>query len=471
MVARTSIQDSGFGTRDSGLRDSRTRLAASGESQLSPADVAPVEADMIQSRVEGMRGGACPVLIVELETRVSKAAGEWTMRMPVLCTAVLAYVVVGHPLPAVAQVDQQLAQEYFKEARALCERDGGRLWGVSLCGPMVIADAATGTIATSEPAPAGDRPRALGFVNAPVQWGGITWSAYVWEMIPKDDRGERGRLFMHELFHCIQDRLGWGPMAPIAGPGENSHLDSLEGRYWMRLEWRALARALGASGAARTSAIADALAFRAARHRRFPGAAAREHIVEINEGIATYTQFVTGSEGAQDAIRNAVAGLAGAESGTSFVRTFAYASGAGYGLLLDALTPGWHRKITAESDFGRLLSAAAGVTAAPDAAARLPAMTAPSCALPKSSAIASSRRSSPSCAAATSMGLCSSCREPGAAAAITRAPRSFPAWARSSGPWRTKAHGDFSMRRAARWSRPMKRRYRCRRRSSSMRRR
>jgi hypothetical protein len=291
------------------------------------------------------------------------------MRISMSCTAVLAYLVVGHPPPAVAQVDQQLAQQYFKEARALCERDGGRHWGVSLCGPMVIADAATGTIATSEPAPAGDRPRALGYVNAPLQWGGVTWSAYNWQMIPKDDRGERGRLFIHELFHCIQGRLGWGQMAPIDGPGENSHLDSLEGRYWLRLEWRALARALGASGAARTSAIADALAFRAARHQRFPGAAAREHIVEINEGTATYTQFVTGSEGAQDAIRNAVAGLAGAESGTSFVRTFAYASGAGYGLLLDALAPGWHRKITAASDVGQLLSAAAGVTAAPDAAA------------------------------------------------------------------------------------------------------
>ena len=289
------------------------------------------------------------------------------MRIPALCTTIFAYVVVGHPPPAVAQVDQQRAQQYFKEAQALCERDGSRLWGVSLCGPMVIADAATGTIATSQPAPAGDRPRTLGFVNAPVEWGGITWSAYVWQMIPKD-QGERGRLFMHELFHCIQPRLGlMAPRDPRAG--ENSHLDSLEGRYWMRLEWRALARALGASGAARTSAIADALAFRAARHQRFPDAAASEHVVDINEGIATYTQYVTGSESAQDAIRNAVAGLAAAESGTSFVRTFAYASGAGYGLLLDALSPGWHRKITGASDVGQLLSAAAGVTAAPDAVA------------------------------------------------------------------------------------------------------
>jgi hypothetical protein len=291
------------------------------------------------------------------------------MRISMSGTAILVWVVIGHPLPAAAQVDQQLAQQYFKEAQALCERDGGRLWGVSLCGPMVIADAATGTIATSQLAPAGDRPRALGYVNAPLQWGGVIWSAYNWQMILRDDRGERGRLFMHELFHCIQGRLGWGAIAQIAGPGENSHLDSLDGRYWMRLEWRALARALGVSGPARIAAIADALAFRAARHQQFPGAAAREHIVEINEGIATYTQYVTGSEDAQDAIRNAVAGLAGAESGTSFIRTFAYASGAGYGLLLDALSPGWHRKITAASDFGELLSAAAGVTRMPDAAA------------------------------------------------------------------------------------------------------
>jgi hypothetical protein len=292
------------------------------------------------------------------------------MRISALCPAILAYVVIGHPSPAVAQVDQQRAEQYFKEAQTLCERDGGRLWGVSLCGPMVIADAATGTMATSQPAPAGDRPRALGVVNAPLQWGGITWSAYNWQMIPKDNEGERGRLFMHELFHCIQPGLSLtGALAAAAAPGagENSHLDSLEGRYWMRLEWRALARALGAAGAARTSAISDALAFRAARHQRFPAAAASEHVVDIAEGIATYTQYETGSEGAPDAIRNAVAELAKAEAGASFVRTFAYASGAGYGLLLDALSPGWHRKITAASDFGQLLSAAAAVTVAPDA--------------------------------------------------------------------------------------------------------
>jgi hypothetical protein len=39
----------------------------------------------------------------------------------------LLFVVVIAVGPAAAQVDQVLAAQYFKEAQALCERDGGRL--------------------------------------------------------------------------------------------------------------------------------------------------------------------------------------------------------------------------------------------------------------------------------------------------------------------------------------------------------
>jgi hypothetical protein len=45
--------------------------------------------------------------------------------------------------PALAQVDQQRGEAYFKEAATICQCDGGRLWGVWLCGPMVFADART----------------------------------------------------------------------------------------------------------------------------------------------------------------------------------------------------------------------------------------------------------------------------------------------------------------------------------------
>jgi hypothetical protein len=41
----------------------------------------------------------------------------------------------------------------------------------------------------------------------------------------------------------------------------------------------------------------------------FPGAAAAEPVVDINEGIATYTQYVTGPNSAEEAIRHATATL------------------------------------------------------------------------------------------------------------------------------------------------------------------
>src|SRR5688572_14049382 len=78
------------------------------------------------------------------------------------------------------QIDQQLARVWFDEAAELCTREGGKLWGVSLCGPMVFADPATRELATNQSAPAGERHPALGFANAPLDWGGTRWSAYIW---------------------------------------------------------------------------------------------------------------------------------------------------------------------------------------------------------------------------------------------------------------------------------------------------
>src|SRR6187402_3064820 len=80
---------------------------------------------------------------------------------------------LGAATAAEAQVQPALAKRYFEEATKLCERDAGRLWGVSLCGPLVIVDQATGTRATSQPEPEGQPPRFPGLVDGPVTWGGL----------------------------------------------------------------------------------------------------------------------------------------------------------------------------------------------------------------------------------------------------------------------------------------------------------
>jgi hypothetical protein len=142
--------------------------------------------------------------------------------------ALFLLLLLGAATAADAQVDQQRAQEYFKEAQALCERDGGRLWGVSLCAPMVIADRRTQTFATSQPAPEGARPRLLGLLNAPLKWGGATWVAYIWDDVVNRTPRERKELFLHELFHGVQSQLG------LTAPALTSeHLDAVDGRAWM----------------------------------------------------------------------------------------------------------------------------------------------------------------------------------------------------------------------------------------------
>jgi hypothetical protein len=290
-----------------------------------------------------------------------------------LHAATLLYLLAAFAPPAVAQVDQQRAQEFFKEAQALCERDGGRLWGVSICAPMVIGDARTQTFATSEPPPDAPRPKIIGLLNGPIQWGDKVWAALSWDTISNWPARTRGEAFLHESFHILQ---GWkGIAAPDRsrlGPNtrsENEHLDAVDGRYWLRLEWRALARALRESGELRVQAVREALAFRQARHTRYPDHVVSEYVLDINEGLASYTQTVLAAPSQADAIARALELLAGAEEGESFVRTFSYTSGPAYGLLLDAASPGWPRRMGVSDEPAVMLMRALGVQPAADAAA------------------------------------------------------------------------------------------------------
>ena len=287
------------------------------------------------------------------------------MRISAFCAAVLTCVVIGHTPPAAAQVDQQLAQEYFKEARALCERDGGRLWGVSLCAPLVIADQRTQTLATSQPAPDAPWPRCSDSStrrSSGVGRRGCRSTGIVAGLAAPRSRRE---LFIHELFHRVQPGLGLMQLAAA-----NEHVDAMDGRYWLRLEWRALARALQESGAARVDAVRDALAFREARRALYAGSAEDERKVEITEGLPNYTGIVVAASSPADAIASAVDLLLGtAGIPDSFVRTFPSTTIPAYGLLLDASSDGWRRRVRNTDDIGTLLMNALSVQPAANAAA------------------------------------------------------------------------------------------------------
>jgi hypothetical protein len=158
----------------------------------------------------------------------------------------------------------------------------------------------------------------------------------------------------HELFHRVQAELGFR-----GGNPENQHLDTVEGRTLMQLEWRALAAALVAKDAGpRRRAIEDALVFRAARRRLVASAAAEERDLELNEGLAEYTGMTLAIPARAGRVAYALRGIGRMKDVPTFVRSFAYASGPAYGLLLDDSGAAWRERTRHGEDLGALLAGA-----------------------------------------------------------------------------------------------------------------
>lgn len=242
------------------------------------------------------------------------------------------------------------ARGWFAEAAKLCKADHGQLWGKSLCGPKLVVIPQTRQVIANQ-ADAQGKLKADGDVfigqlppeetiaNTAVKWSGTFWSELLFPL--PDDLLTRRTMLMHESFHRIQDSVGL-PAGDVANP----HMDTLEGRYTMQLEWRALDAALHAGNdAERRAHVADALAFRAARYQRFPQAEKTETVLERNEGIAEYTGTVLGNHTAADRLAVTHHDLTIHAQDAGLTRSFAYATGPAYGLLLDRYRPSWRKDI------------------------------------------------------------------------------------------------------------------------------
>jgi hypothetical protein len=247
-------------------------------------------------------------------------------------------------------LDPREVQPKLAEARRFCEPGGLRLWNRSLCGPMVAVDPRTRQYVT-EAGESGQLPPEQNVANTAFDWRGQKWTMVLWPL-PVDEAARRA-LLAHELWHRIQGSLGFPPTGPA-----NAHLDTLDGRLWLRLEWRALGEALRTEGEARRAAVADALAFRNKRRALFARAAEEERQLEMHEGLAEYTGVALSG----DAVRLAVADLERGETAAQYARSFAYASGPAYGLLLDEARPAWRDGLTPQHDLGVMLAQAWAVT-------------------------------------------------------------------------------------------------------------
>jgi hypothetical protein len=292
-----------------------------------------------------------------------------------LLAAVLASLTSVSNGAAATAIDIAQAKGAFAEAKAVSDKDAGRLWKKTLYGAMFFVDPDTRYVVANEPDPAGvlhaqdgvfvgTLPKDVIVSNAPLDWENKRWTMLMWPTIPTDAISRRVT-FGHEIFHRVQPELGL--MAPDS---PNLQLDTVQGRLWLQLEWRALAAALVEQGAAKMQAIRDALAFRNYRHGLFPGSAKTEASLEIAEGIPEYTGVLAGEPDRDTARWHVIGKLADPDQSITFVRSFAYTSGPPYGLLLDERLPGWRAKLSVDSDLGALLGSTLPSRASASAPAR-----------------------------------------------------------------------------------------------------
>jgi hypothetical protein len=209
---------------------------------------------------------------------------------------------------------------------------------------------------------AGTMPPDVIVASTATTWARVKWTMLAWPM--PSDKNERLLLMAHELWHRIQDDLG----LPASGFG-NRHLDTRDGRIWLQLECRALRAALEGLGEQQRRAIVDALIFRTYRRSLSPNAAVEERALEMNEGLAEYTGIRLTHEVASAAVARATKNLRDLENWETFARSFAYATGPAYGLLLDGVKPDWRKGLNTKDDLGALLRGALSIGLPGDLAA------------------------------------------------------------------------------------------------------
>jgi len=197
----------------------------------------------------------------------------------------------------------------------------------------------------------GHLPTTMNVANTALDWAGLRWTMIIWPL--PADKALRDQLMMHELFHRIQDKIG----LPASNPS-NTHLSTLEGRIWLELEWRALARALASTAGNRRSAVEDATVFSAYRRSLFPEAASQERALEMHEGLAEYTGVRLRGTSQAETIQYLIERAKSAETQESFMRSFAYVSGPIEGVLLDLTGSDWRKALTAQDDPGVLVAQA-----------------------------------------------------------------------------------------------------------------
>ncbi len=227
---------------------------------------------------------------------------------------------------------------YFKTIEDNCNRDNGNLWGKNLYGPIMIVDRTSRRIVSNTPDKegllkgnegiyTGLYPKELLINNAPVKFGG---AQFAMAALPAEEEAYRIETrAIHSLFHRFQESEGIMPAS-----FNTNNMDEKEARLWIKLEWKALRKAINSEGEERHLAIRDALIFRGSNRELYPKYAYDETRFETYEGLATFTYTLLCTNSPEDFKSKLFENLDRIYSMQSYARSYGFIHGALYATLL-----------------------------------------------------------------------------------------------------------------------------------------
>jgi len=233
---------------------------------------------------------------------------------------------------------QEKAIASFSEIEEACNRDAGTLWGKKLYGPLMFVERTDRKIIANQP----DREGLLKFKDGvytglyptesiinttTIDYGGTTFGI---APLPNEEDYYRIKIRgIHALFHSLQKEKGIDPQSYNI-----LIMDEKEARLWIKLEWKALKKAIMSEGEEQTLAIRDALIFRGSNRESFSRYALLENSFETYEGLATFTYLLIGSDSHDEFRTRLLEYLDRIYSYQSYARSYGALHGALYATLL-----------------------------------------------------------------------------------------------------------------------------------------